>query len=94
MFCNGVVERQKNASNVSEFRLSKNASKQISDYATRIQHDAHHCGFVRKCDYKDMRSFRLAAKKLVESGLLVPEPDGNFTLNPNIKTERKNNECS
>jgi len=94
LYRQGIVERRKHESGVFEYRLNKHYEKSRLRYQGRIKLDAYQTGLVIKADYPNTRSFISATKKLVESGVLIPEPDGNFTLNQNIKTERKSNECS
>ena len=93
MYRNGYLQRRQSKFGTWEYMLLPGCDEKFAGYILRIKHDAYHKGYVRKCDFPDKKRFQKIAEDLVLRGILVAEPDGNFTLNPNIKTEKNSNEC-
>lgn len=89
----GDVERRLTSDGIFEYRLKQWTAKG-KPYLQTIKHDAYHKGYVRKSDFADGKNFTRVAEDLVSRGILVAESDGNFTLNPNLQTEQKRNECN
>lgn len=94
LYMSGQVERRKSETGCFEYRLVSGWVRSNQSYETRIKKDAYESGYVKKADYPRRKSFIDVTQKMVESGILILEPGGDFILNPEMQTENKSNECS
>ena len=87
MHAKGYAERRLTTCGAFEYRLLQGCEEKFVSYPVRIKHDAYHKGYVRKSDFANGKRFSELVDDFVSRGILVSESDGNFTLNPNIRTD-------